>query len=130
MLTAADTQEQMRPFVAHLVDAAERTTRSRMAAYEMVSAQIGKSPAWIRKLIGRSPDVLVAHHDFLNIRAAYQTLCRRIEIAAAHERAKADILRQALEQVVARDQGVVAGPAGTETDRAGAGGSGPDQEED
>lgn len=94
MFTNADAQSQALPLVHALFRDAHSRSGSRMAAYERTAEQIGRSPNWVRKLIGRRADAVVEHRDFLNIRAAYDRLCARIEAAAEHEEARADALRR------------------------------------
>jgi hypothetical protein len=94
MFTNADAQSQALPLVHALFRDAHSRSGSRMAAYERTAEQIGRSPNWVRKLIGRRADAVVEHRDFLNIRAAYDRLCARIEAAAEHEEARVDALRR------------------------------------
>jgi len=85
MITAADTTDRARPIAAALVEREERTTRSRMTAYDRVASRIGVSASWLQKLIGRR-HVAIAAHEFFNLYAAYQRLCERVEADAEHER--------------------------------------------
>lgn len=117
MVNATDTVDQTRPFVAALVEREESHTGSRMAAYERVAQMVGVSPSWLRKLLGRQPDVKeIAAHEFLNIAAAYRSLCLRLEAEAERERRKATVLREKADAVIASASVVVAeqtGEAGT-----------------
>lgn len=85
MMTAADTADRARPFVAVLVEGAERATGSRMAAYDTVARSVGVSRSWIRKLLGRQ-QLTIEYHEFYNIAAAYRSLCERIEADAKRDR--------------------------------------------
>lgn len=95
MLSAADTIDQARPFVATLVERYERETGSKMVAYERIASTIGVTPSWLRKLVGRDASIReLAAHEYLNIVMAYRTLCERIEASAAHDRAVAARIRR------------------------------------
>ena len=126
MVSASDTLERARPFAAALIEREERHTGSRMSAYERVANMVGVSPSWLRKLIGRQPDVKeVAAHEFLNIAAAYRSLCLRIEAEAEQERRKATVLREQADAIIASASVVVVEPEGAE--RAGTAASGGDE---
>lgn len=127
MFTNADAQSQALPLVHALFRDAHWQSGSRMAAYERTAEQIGRSPNWVRKLIGRREDAVVEHRDFLNIRAAYDRLCARIEAAAEHEEARADVLRSIRHAVVEGGRparGGVVGEARRGAARASRGASG------
>lgn len=111
MLTAPQTAEQARPFAAELVARVERQTGSRMAAYERVASTVGVSARWLRKLIGRQPIELAAH-EYLNIVAAYRSLCERIEAEAELERARAAALRRQADEALRGAMAPLAGVAG------------------
>lgn len=108
MMTAADSLDRVRPFAFALVQRDERTTGSRMAAYDTVARRIGVSPSWLRKLIGRQP-VAVAAHEFHNIVLAYRGLCERLEADAALDRALAAAIREDADAALAGTSGTVAG---------------------
>lgn len=92
MMTAADTLDRARPFAAAMVEREERRTGSRMSAYEIVGQSVGVTASWLRKLIGRQP-LVVEHHEFLNLAAAYRRICERVEAEAEIERRKLAVLR-------------------------------------
>ncbi len=94
MFTNADAQSQALPLVHALFREAHWRSGSRMAAYDTVAGQIDRSPNWVRKLIGRRADAIVEMCDWLNISAAYDRLCARVEAAADHEEARAAALRE------------------------------------
>ncbi len=89
MITAEDALEQVRPSLAQLVKHRQRAVGSRMAAYNDVGAPLGRSASWVRKVLGRAPDVVVGLHDYLNI----TKLCERIEASTARNEAAAELLR-------------------------------------
>ncbi|MFC7663982.1 hypothetical protein ACFQWF_16490 [Methylorubrum suomiense] len=82
MVTADQALESIRPDLASVIAAQERNLGSRMLAYESLGSKIGRSPTWIRKVLGRAEDVTVGLHDAFNIRTAYERLCARVEHAA------------------------------------------------
>lgn len=94
MITAEQAVEQVRPDLAAVVAAKEKILGSRMAAYDRLGTQLGRSPTWIRKVLGRAPDVMVGFHDALNISAAYQRLCSKIEASADAAEARNALLRE------------------------------------
>lgn len=82
MVTADQIREEVRSPLALLLEHHERHGASRMDAYGRVGRLIGRSPAWVQRVIGRRSDITVGGHDLLNIRAAYARLCARVEAAA------------------------------------------------
>jgi hypothetical protein len=73
--TISTTRAQANELVAR----AERTTGSRMAAYEQVARTVGASSGWIRKFVrgyeAKEPRATL----YENIKASYDALCARIE---------------------------------------------------
>ena len=108
MITAAAIADQARPFAAALVESAEPRLGSRMRAYEQVAATLGVSASWLRKLIGRQ-HVAVAAHAYLNLAAAYRSLCERIEAQAESEKLRAPAIQEQLNAVLASAPLVVDG---------------------
>lgn len=119
MVTAADTLARARPLVAALVEREERRCGSRMAAYDIIGGAIGKSPSWVRKLLGRQDQVAVELHDFLNIALAYRRLCQRVEGAAERERKRAAALRREANAALESTLVLVEGAAGASRSREG-----------
>ena len=111
MMTAEQALEQIRPDLASIVAVKERTLGSRMRAYESLGSKLGRSPTWIRKVLGRAPDVTVGLHDALNIRAAYERLCARVENAADALEAGNEELRRELDAALGGDRTGVARPS-------------------
>ena len=85
MHSAVQMQDRVRPFACALIDYQHRRTGSRMAAYDRVADETGVSSSWLRRLVGRAHLDLAAH-EYLNILAAYASLCERIERQTEHER--------------------------------------------
>lgn len=110
MMTADQALEQIRPDLASIIAVKERTLGSRMRAYESLGSKLGRSPTWIRKVLGRAPDVTVGLHDALNIRAAYDRLCARMESAADALEAGNEKLRRELDADLISDRSGVARP--------------------
>lgn len=104
MITAEQALERVRPDLAEVVSAKQRSTGSRMLAYEAVGSKLGRSATWIRKVLGRAPDVTVGLHDALNIRAAYERLCASVEAAADAAEARNDLLREDLHAALQADR--------------------------
>lgn len=102
MLTGAipDDGDLVRPLVAGLVERAEARCRSRMLAYEATAREIGQSPRWVRKLLGRER-VAVSLGVGISIAAAYTRFCERLEADAAHDRAIAAAKRGEANALVA-----------------------------
>lgn len=73
--TISTTRAQANELVAR----AERTTGSRMAAYEQVARRVGASSGWIRKFVrgyeAKEPRATL----YENIKAQYEALCARVE---------------------------------------------------
>ena len=111
MMTAEQALEQIRPDLASIIAVKERTLGSRMRAYESLGSKLGRSPTWIRKVLGRAPDVTVGLHDALNIRAAYERLCARVENAADALEAGNEELRRELDAALGGDRTGVPQPS-------------------
>lgn len=92
MQTADSVLNKLRPLAAMLVKHKQFETGSKMQAYERVASKVGASSSWLRKLIGRQPNVDVAAHQYLNILSLYRKLCERIEAKAEEERRKLEAL--------------------------------------
>lgn len=117
MMTADQALEQIRPDLASIIAVKERTLGSRMRAYESLGSKLGRSPTWIRKVLGRAPDVTVGLHDALNIRAAYERLCARVESAADALEAGNEELRRELDAALGGDRSVAASARGAALSR-------------
>lgn len=104
MITAEQALERLRPDLAEVVSAKQRATGSRMLAYEAVGSKLGRSATWVRKVLGRAPDVTVGLHDALNIRAAYERLCASVGAAADAQAAENNRLREEIDAALQRDR--------------------------
>lgn len=104
MITAEQALERVRPDLAEIVSAKERALGSRMLAYERLATKLGRSPTWIRKVLGRAPDVTVGLHDALNIRAAYERLCSTVSAAADAQAAENNRLREEIHAALQGDR--------------------------
>lgn len=104
MMTAEQALEQIRPDLASIIAVKERTLGSRMRAYESLGSKLGRSPTWIRKVLGRAPDVTVGMHDALNIRAAYERLCKHIADGTDAIEAENQKLRRELDAALRGDR--------------------------
>ncbi|WP_124263025.1 hypothetical protein [Methylobacterium sp. XJLW] len=79
MITADHEAELLRAEIARAVAVLREQGVSQMDAYARIGDAAGKSESWVRKHLGRNPSVGVRLRDFLNIRAAYDRLCARVE---------------------------------------------------
>ena len=107
--------EDIRRQLAALVDWEWRRTGSRMLAYQAVAVRFGRSEGWVRKVVGRAPDVTVKYETGKLIEAAfaaYQRLCLCIEAAAACEAARAGSIAADLSITNAGKNGLDAALAG------------------
>lgn len=93
MSDAAQIVDRARFAAVELVRREERSTGSRMTAYDRVGSMIGASPGWLRKFIGRNPDVRPDLVVGWNLLAFYDRVCTRVEQAAENERSRAAALR-------------------------------------
>ena len=103
-MTAEQAAEWIRPDLARVVAAKEERLGSRMRAYEALGSKLGRSPTWIRKVLGRAPDVTVGLHDALNIRAAYERLCKHIADGTDAIEAENQKLRRELDAALRGDR--------------------------
>jgi hypothetical protein len=65
--SASSVLDDARSHALVLRDGLERRGYSRMAAYDAIARQIGTTSGWVRKLVGRRPDIAVYAHVFLNL---------------------------------------------------------------
>lgn len=87
-----------------LVEKEARRVGSRTVAYEYVAQRVGTSGSWIRKFLRESEEVKEPRITlFLNIRAAYDQLCERVESDNRADERKLLILRGDLNAI---DQGM------------------------
>lgn len=81
-----------------LVEREERRVGSRDVAFENVAQIVGSSSSWVKKFIGRSDEVKEPRMTlFLNIRAAYEHLCNRVEQEHQAELAKITLLKREID---------------------------------
>lgn len=73
-----------------------------MSAYPRVARKVGASPSWVQRVLGRYDGVTVPAHIFLNIEAAYERLCERLEAKADQLNHKSGQLDAAHQRHVAR----------------------------
>ncbi|WP_091678466.1 hypothetical protein [Methylobacterium sp. 275MFSha3.1] len=104
MVTVEQANEVARDPLLRLVLDRKDRTGSLMAAYDDVGGCLGRSPSWVRKVIGRAADVSVGLHDWLNI----NTLCARLDAASARLEAATAAREEARRAV--REAAAVAGP--------------------
>ncbi|GEP06847.1 hypothetical protein MOX02_48850 [Methylobacterium oxalidis] len=97
MVTADDELALVRPTVVEAVQALRDRGLSQMRAYQRLGGMVGKSPTWVRGIVGRDPNIGVRLRDALNIRAAYDQLCARVEAAAEKVEAENNQLREAID---------------------------------
>ncbi len=107
-ITADDDMTAARPYVARLLKYEEILAGSRMRAYEQVGEAIDEGASWVRRLLSGSERVTVRRCTWLNIAAAYTTLCERIEAAAEHERRLEALLRSETDAALESNSGLVA----------------------
>ena len=120
MMTADQAREEIRSPLDLLIRHQVAHGTSRMRAYERVGTQIGRTPAWIQRVLGRRPDTAIGLHDALNIRAAYDRLVARVATAADAAEAHNDRLREELDAALRARAAVVPGPAYRPLDGAAA----------
>lgn len=85
MVTADQILAEAHPKLLTIIKHHMAAGHDRMAAYERAASEVGRSRAWIQRVIGRRPQATVAAHDWLNITA----LCARIEASTARKEADA-----------------------------------------
>ena len=94
MSTAADLTDLTRAMASELVEREERRSGSRMIAYRDVGSAVGASASWIRKFVAGSAEAKEPRWSVgLQIIAAYDRLCSRIEQEAELERRRILALR-------------------------------------
>lgn len=102
MITPDDAREAVRPPLVLLVDHHVEQGSDRMQAYGRVAGLVGRSSAWVRRVLGRDPRATVGLHDALNIRAAYDRVCAHVEATTARVDALADALEDYADEAPAR----------------------------
>ncbi|WP_375453748.1 hypothetical protein [uncultured Methylobacterium sp.] len=93
-MTADQAREEVRSPLDLLVEHHVARGAPRMRAYGRVGSLIGRSPAWVQRVLGRRPDAAIGLHDALNIKAAYARLCTSIEAAADTTATRNSLLRE------------------------------------
>jgi hypothetical protein len=114
MVTAQSEADLVRPQIVAAVAKLRERGLSQMNAYAALGREVEKSPTWVRRIIGRSPDVAIRLRDALNVSAAYERLCARIEAAADAAEASNALLREELHAALGADSPALARtPGGT-----------------
>jgi hypothetical protein len=85
MVTADQILAEAHPKLLTIIKHHMAAGHDKMSAYERAASEVGRSRAWIQRVIGRRPQATVAAHDWLNITA----LCARIEASTARKDAHA-----------------------------------------
>ncbi|MCC0807538.1 hypothetical protein FPV16_15090 [Methylobacterium sp. W2] len=112
MMTAEEELAFVRPHAVRALEALRVRGHSQMHAYEALASLIGKSPTWVRGVIGRDPNIGVRLRDAINLTRAYDRLCKRIEAAADAEEARIATLTEELHAALSA-RGPVAPSAST-----------------
>lgn len=89
MFTADKVLEDARPKLMTVIGHYVSAGYDKMAAYERAAHDVGRSPAWVQRIVGRRDQATVAAHDWLNLTA----LCARIEASTARKEADAAAIR-------------------------------------
>lgn len=121
MSAAATITDATRLALGVMVDREERRAGSRDVALEIVAQTVGTSSSWVKKFISRSPEVKEPRITlFMNIRAAYETVCARVEQEQANELLKISKLREELNAATDGFDRLVARSPGAQAARAAA----------
>lgn len=98
MSSALDITDATRSALGLLVDREERRVGSRDVAFENIARLVGTSASWAKKFVGCSGEVKEPRMTlFLNIRAAYENLCNRVEQEHQAELAKITLLKREID---------------------------------
>lgn len=98
MTSASTLTDATRCALGVLVEREARRIGSRDVALENTAHLVGTSASWVRKFIGRSDEVKEPRMTlFLNIRAAYEHLCNRVEQEQRAELAKITLLKREID---------------------------------
>jgi hypothetical protein len=102
-----------------MVSHAERQTRSRDVAYEVVAGEIDMSPSWVKKCV-LSDDFVrrVRPSLLLNIRSAYLRLCESIEAEHRAELKKLAVIKGEISAATSSMVGIAQHEASNATGRA------------
>lgn len=98
-MSNADVMDYARDATEWLVRKETDRVGSKMLAYEAVASKVGRSPSWVRKLLGRHPDAKLDVPTWLNIRRHYEHLCERVEADAARLKAELHSLKDEIDAV-------------------------------
>lgn len=96
-VNATQIIEGARVKAAYIVAHHTRETGSKMLAYERAAQSTGATVGWLRKFIGRCPDVRPDLVTGMNINEAYRRLCSRVERWADEVRAEAAQMREQID---------------------------------
>jgi len=89
MFTADKVLEDARPKLLTVIGHYLSAGHDKMGAYDRAARDVGRSPAWVRRIIGRREEATVAAHDWLNLTA----ICVRLEASTARKEADAAAIR-------------------------------------
>jgi hypothetical protein len=101
-MNAATLTDATRSALGLLIEKEERRVGSRDVAFDVVAQTVGASSSWLKKFLSCHSEVKEPRITlFLNIRAAYEALCNRVEQEHRLEEARIAALRKALDAPVA-----------------------------
>lgn len=113
-MSAASLTDATRSALGVLIEREERRVGSREVAFEVVAQTVGSSSSWLKKFLSRHSEVKEPRITlFLNIRAAYEGLCNRVEQEHRLEEARIVALRGQLHAVDKGFVEMVSGSPGT-----------------
>ncbi len=95
MITYEQAVARKRETVLEIVEKLTGAGAGKMDAYALIASETGKSSTWVRRIIGRSPNVRIDIHDALNIHALHDRL--HAHLAAGNDAlaaSNADLRRQ------------------------------------
>lgn len=115
-MSAAVLTNATRSALGLMVERETRRVGSRDVAYEVVAQTVGASASWIKKFLSMSGEVKEPRITlFLNIRAAYENVCARVEQEQHNQRLANEALRRQLDAVTDGFDPIVPGVARGQT---------------
>lgn len=115
-MSAASLTNATRSALSLIVEREARRVGSRDVAYEVVAQTVGASSSWIKKFLLRYDEVKEPRISlFLNIRAAYENVCARVEQEHFNELLLIEKLKGELNAATSGFDRLVEGEARTQT---------------
>ena len=99
-MSSVSVTNATRSALSVMIEREERRVGSRDVAYEIVAQTVGASASWLKKFVLRSNEVKEPRITlFMNIRAAYENVCNRVEQENRNDEMRLRLLKGEIDAV-------------------------------